>query len=157
MCLGGFSVENKGIVKKIEGKNLYIELFRDSSCAHCSGCGQKDKTIADLYHYELNENIKVNVEDMITFEINNKFILNLALLIYVLPVFLMVLSYIIAAKLGASEGQGIIVSFATLIISFLGFYIYDKKSGHKLIEEEISIKEVTPPNDIKITNCGPKH
>ena len=115
-------MENKGIIKKIEGKNLYIELFRDSSCAHCSGCGQKDKTIADLYHYELNENIEVHVDDMITFEINNKFILNLALLIYVLPVFLMVLSYIIAAKLGASEGQGILVSFGTLVISFLGVF-----------------------------------
>ena len=149
-------MENKGIIKKIEGKNLYIELFRDSSCAHCSGCGQKDKTIADLYHYELNENIEVHVDDMITFEINNKFILNLALLIYVLPVFLMVLSYIIAAKLGASEGQGILVSFGTLVISFLGFYIYDRKSGHKLVKEEISIKEVTPPSDIKITSCGPK-
>ncbi|OQY42139.1 MAG: hypothetical protein B6227_02955 [Fusobacteriia bacterium 4572_74] len=156
MCLGGICVENKGIVRKIEGKNLYIELFRDSSCAHCSGCGQKEKTIADLYHYELNEKIEVNVDDLITFEINNKFILNLALLIYVLPVFLMVLSYIIAAKLGASEGQGIVVSFTTLAISFLGFYIYDKKSGSKLIKEEISIKEVTPSDEIKITSCGPK-
>ena len=149
-------MENKGIVRKIEGKNLYIELFRDSSCAHCSGCGQKDKTIADLYQYELNENIKVNIGDLITFEINNKFILNLALLIYILPVILMILSYIIAAKLGASEGQGIFVSFATLVISFLGFYVYDKKSGSKLIKEEISIKEVVPADEIKITTCGPK-
>jgi sigma-E factor negative regulatory protein RseC len=150
-------VENKGIVKKIEGKNLYIELFRDSSCAHCSGCGQKDKTIADLYHYELNKEIKVSVGDLITFEINNKFILNLALLIYILPVFLMILSYIVAARLGASEGQGIIVSFTTLVISFLGFYVYDKKSGHKLIKEEITIKEVTPSDEIEITSCGPKN
>ncbi|UUV19838.1 SoxR reducing system RseC family protein [Fusobacteria bacterium ZRK30] len=149
-------MENKGIVRKIEGKNLYIELFRDSSCAHCSGCGQKDKTIADLYQYELNEDIKVNIGDLITFEINNKFILNLALLIYILPVILMILSYIIASKLGASEGQGIFVSFATLVISFLGFYIYDKKSGSKLIKEEISIKEVVPADEIKITTCGPK-
>ncbi len=149
-------MENKGIVKMIKGNNLYIELFRDSSCAHCSGCGQKDKTIADLYHYELKEKMEVNVGDMITFEINNKFILNLALLIYVLPVFLMVVSYIIAAKLGASEGEGILVSFGTLVISFLGFYIYDRKSGHKLVQEEISVKEITPPGEIKITSCGPK-
>jgi len=149
-------VENKGIVRKIEGKNLYIELFRDSSCAHCSGCGQKEKTIADLYHYELNEDFKVNTGDLITFEINNKFILNLALLVYILPVFLMVLSYIIAAKLGASEGQGIVVSFTTLVASFLGFYFFDKKTGNKMIKEEISIKEITPPEDIKITSCGPK-
>jgi len=149
-------MENKGLVKKIEGKNLYIELFRDSSCAHCSGCGKTDKTITDLYHYELNEDVKVNIGDLITFEINNKFILNLALLIYVLPVVLMVLSYIIAAKLGASEGQGIIVCFSTLIISFLGFYLFDKKTGSKMIKEEISIKEVIPSDEIKITSCGPK-
>ena len=149
-------MENKGIVKKIEGKNLYIELFRDSSCAHCSGCGQKDKTVAELYHYELNEDIKIDIEDLITFEINNKFILNLALLVYILPVFLMVISYIVADRFGASEGQGIIVSFATLVVSFLGFYLFDKKSGSKLIKEEISIKEVTPSNEIKITSCGPK-
>ncbi|MCK5780687.1 MAG: SoxR reducing system RseC family protein [Psychrilyobacter sp.] len=151
-------MENKGIIKIIKENNLYIELFRDSSCAHCSGCGQKDKTIAELYHYELDEqnSIEVAVGDMITFEINNKFILNLALLIYVLPVFLMVVSYIIAAKIGATEGQGILVSFGTLILSFLGFYIYDRKSGHKLIKEEISIKNITPPSEIKITSCGPK-
>lgn len=149
-------MENKGIVRKIEGKNLYIELFRDSSCAHCSGCGQKDKTIADLYHYEVNEDIKINIGDLITFEINNKFILNLALLIYILPVILMILSYLVAAKLGASEGQGIFVSFATLVISFLGFYFFDKRSGSKLIKEEISIKEVIPSDEIKITTCGPK-
>ena len=93
---------------------------------------------------------------MITFEINNKFILNLALLIYILPVFLMIGSYIIAAKLGASEGQGILVSFGTLVTSFLGFFLYDRKSGHKLVQEEISIKEVTPPGEVKITSCGPK-
>jgi sigma-E factor negative regulatory protein RseC len=149
-------MENKGIVQIIKEKDLYIELFRDSSCAHCSGCGQKDKTIADLYHYKLEENIEVNIGDMITFEINNKFILNLALLIYILPVFLMIGSYIIAAKLGASEGQGILVSFGTLVTSFLGFFLYDRKSGHKLVQEEISIKEVTPPGEVKITSCGPK-
>lgn len=149
-------MENKGIIRKIEGKDLYLELFRDSSCAHCSGCGQKDKTIADLYHYELNEDIKVNIGDLVTFEINNKFILNLALLIYILPVALMVISYIVAAKLGASEGQGIIVSFTTLVVSFLGFYFFDKKTGNKMIKEEISIKEVTPSDEIKITTCGPK-
>lgn len=149
-------MENKGIVRKIEGKNLYIELFRDSSCAHCSGCGQKDKTIADLYHYEVNEDIKINIGDLITFEINNKFILNLALLIYILPVILMILSYLVAAKLGASEGQGIFVSFTTLVVSFLGFYFFDKRSGSKLIKEEISIKEVIPSDEIKITTCGPK-
>ncbi|RUA06636.1 MAG: histidine kinase [Fusobacteria bacterium] len=149
-------MENKGIIKIIEGQDLYIELFRDSSCAHCSGCGQKDKTIADLYHYKLEEDREVNVGDMITFEINNKFILNLALTIYVLPVFLMVVSYIVAAKLGATEGQGILVSFSTLVISFLGFYLYDRKSGHKLIQEEISVKEITPQREIKITSCGTK-
>lgn len=149
-------MENKGIVRKIKGKNLYIELFRDSSCAHCSGCGPKDKTISDLYHYELKEDLKVNEGDLITFEINNKFILNLALLVYILPVILMIVSYIIADKLGASEGQGIIVCFSTLVVSFLGFYFYDKKSGNKLIKEEISIKEVTPSDEIKITSCGPK-
>jgi len=68
----------------------------------------------------------------------------------------MVLSYIIAAKLGASEGQGIIVCFSTLIISFLGFYLFDKKTGSKMIKEEISIKEVIPADEIKITSCGPK-
>jgi sigma-E factor negative regulatory protein RseC len=154
--LGGNTVENKGIIKKIQGKDLYIELFRDSSCAHCSGCGHKDKTIEELYHYHLTEDFEVHEGDMITFEISNKFILNLALLVYILPVFLMVISYIVAAKLGASEGQGILVSFGTLVISFLGFYIFDKKSGHKLVHEEISIKEITPPGEIKITTCGPK-
>jgi len=151
-------MENKGVIKIIKGNNLYIELFRDSSCAHCSGCGQKDKTIAELYHYELNENEKreVAVGDMITFEINNKFILNLALLIYVFPVFLMVVSYIVAAKYGATEGQGILVSFGTLALSFLGFFIYDRKSGHKLITEEISIKDITPYGEVKITSCGTK-
>jgi positive regulator of sigma E activity len=69
----------------------------------------------------------------------------------------MVLSYIVAAKLGASEGEGILVSFGTLITSFLGFYIYDRKSGNQLIKEEISIKEVTPPHKVKITSCGTSH
>lgn len=152
-------MENKGIVKKIEGNNLYIELYRDSSCAHCSGCGKKDKTIEDLYHYELTEkdkekDLEISEGHLVTFEINNKFILNLALLIYISPVFLMIVSYVIVAKLGASEGQGILVSFLTLVISFCGFYIYDKKSGHKKVSEEISIKEVIPEGEIKITSCG---
>ncbi len=149
-------MENKGIIKKIKGKDIYIELFKDSSCAHCSGCGNKEKTLGELYHYQITDGREVEVGDMITFEVNNKFILNLALVIYMFPVFLMIASYILANRLGATEGQGILVSFSALIISFLCFFLYDRKKGAKKIKEEVFIKNITPKNEIKINSCGPK-
>lgn len=138
-------MENKGIIRKIVDNDLYVQLFRDSACAHCSGCDTENKIIENLFHYKLKEEdsqFNPEVGNLITFGVNNKFILNLALLIYILPVFLMIFSFILADKFGASEGMGIIVSFSTLVISFVAFFFYDRKKGATKVNKEIFIMDI---------------
>ena len=119
---------NKGVVKEVKGDIIKVHLYKESACAHCSGCGKKEK-MGSIFEFRCNE--KVEVGNVITFEIEDKSLLNIAALVYLLPIAFMVGGYFLGEFLGFAEGKRVLTSFMGLILSFGFIYIFDKIKGQK--------------------------
>ncbi len=117
---------SKGIIEKIERNDITIKFYKDSSCAHCSGCsgdkkfGSTIKISSPLVeNYVLGQEISVEIEDGLIFK--------LSLITYIFPALFMISGYFVADFLGANEKTSIISCFSFLIISFIFLFFYDKK------------------------------
>lgn len=119
-------MESSGKVTKIEGKKLVVKMFKESSCAHCSGCGDASKLTREI---ELEYNPKkqtIEVGDIVTFELADSKMLKIGFLVYVLPIIMMVIGFSISNMMGRTEGESVLVSFATLVVTFLLIHLYDR-------------------------------
>ncbi len=146
-------MENKGIVQKINGKQITVKLFKDSSCSHCNQCHGASKYGKD---FEFETDKKAKVGDLVTLEIAEKEVIKAAAIAYVFPPLMMIIGYLVTDKLGFSENQSILGSFIGLILAFIGLFIYDKFFAKKSIEEEIrviSVENYDPTKIEKNTSC----
>lgn len=132
-------MENKGIVTKINGDRASIKLYKSSSCSHCSQCSEASKYGKD---FEFKIDRKVEIGDLVTLEISEKDVIKAATIAYVMPPLFMIIGYIVADRLGFSEGKSILGSFLGLAFAFLFLFIYDKFFAKKNIDEEIKIVSV---------------
>lgn len=133
---------NSGVVTRVNGHNITVHLYKESACAHCSKCGDKEK-MASLFEFRCQQEVEAG--DTITFEIEDNSVLSIAALVYIVPIFFMIGGYYLSSTLGFSEGLSILTSFLGLILSFLGIHLYDKKKGDKVINESIKITNIEKP------------
>lgn len=127
---------NKGIVKAINGDKILVKLYKDTACSHCSGCSGEGKYGKD---FEFVTDKKAEIGDTVTFEISAGKVIKAASIAYVFPAVAMILGYLVANKLGASEYQSIGASFGALVISFICLFFYDKLYVKKQKNSEIEI------------------
>lgn len=140
---------NKGIVTSINGSQVSVKLYKSSSCSHCSCCSESSKYGKD---FEFKVDRKVEKGDLVTLEIAEKDVIKAAMIAYVLPPIFMIAAYVIASKLGFSEGKSILGSFLGLILAFIFLFIYDKFFAKKSIDEEIKIVSVEKYDPTVICN-----
>ena len=148
-------MESSGKVTKIDGKKLVVKMFKESSCAHCSGCGNASKLTREI---ELEYNPKkqtIEVGDIVTFELADSKMLKIGFLVYVLPIILMIIGFIIANKTGKTEGQSVLVSFVTLVVTFLLIHLYDKFVVKEKVNMEITRVE-KDNGEFDIDSCQTK-
>lgn len=122
-----------GEVKSIQNNKIFISVFRESSCSHCSKCSDSQKVIKTI---EISSDLPLSIGDIVTFEIEDNKIIKLASIIYFFPILLMILSYYLGIYFFKKEWLAISFSFLSLIFSFLFNYFYDKKTR---IEHDIKI------------------
>ncbi len=127
---------NKGIVREVNGEVVKVHLYKESACAHCSGCGNKEK-MGSTFEFRCSE--KVEIGNVITFEIEDRSLLNIAALVYLLPILFMIGGYFFGEFLGFSEGKRVLTSFMGLILSFGVIYTFDKVKGKKMVEQKIKL------------------
>lgn len=143
---------NKGIVEEINGESIKVHLYRDSACAHCSGCDTHNK-MGSTFRFKCDRDLSLG--DIVTFEIEDASLLNIAALVYLMPAFFMIGGYFLGQKLGFSEGRRVLMSFIFLGISFASIYFFDKNRGEKIIEKKIKIISVDKPDpENTIENCS---
>lgn len=116
-------MKSNGKVIAINGNKIKLKMFKESSCAHCSGCGDANKLAREL---EVNYDGKVEIGDIVTFELEDSKMLKIGFIVYIVPVLMMIIGFFISNKMGNSEGVSVFVSFAFLVISFVCLHIYDK-------------------------------
>lgn len=128
---------NKGVVKKIEGNKIFVEVYKDAACSSCASCNDKTCGMRE-FKYTKGD---LKVEDVVELSSSDKFILKLSFLIYIFPVLSLFLGYYIGSvKLGFSETKSILVSFFFLFLSMIFIFLVDKYKGEKF-EEKIIIKK----------------
>lgn len=139
---------NKGIIKKIDGNRMVIQLYKDSSCAHCSGCSGGNKFGKEL---EFETDLKGNIGDTVTFEIEAGKVFKSAMLAYIFPALSMIFGYLFGDKmLNFDENYSILTSFLFLGASFLVLFIYDKIVVQKKKNSDIKIISIAKDENSEI-------
>ena len=131
-------MKSNGKVIEINGNKIKLKMFKESSCAHCSGCGDANKMAREL---ELTYNGEVEVGDIVTFELEDSKMLKIGFIVYVLPILMMIAGYFISNRLGHSETTSVLISLGFLIISFVCLHIYDKYFVKEKVEMVITAVE----------------
>ena len=144
-------MENKGIITKIKGDMVTINLYKSSSCSHCSSCSEQGK-MGSQFEFKIKQ--KVELGDLVTLEIAEKEVLKAAIIAYIMPPIFMILGYIVAYYLKFSETKSIIGSFVGLGVAFLILGIYDRFFAKKTMEEEIKVVSVEKYDPNTCTNLG---
>lgn len=129
---------NEGIVTRLLPNSMAeVAVTRSTACGgNCGSCE------ACQFQNELKTVAKNTVNarpgQKVTVETSSKVIFGAAMLVYIMPLVLFVLGYIISSMFGASEGICVLVSFIFLVFSaFILVLSQRKKKKQKAIEFEI--------------------
>ena len=131
-------MKSNGKVIAINGNRIKLKMFKESSCAHCSGCGDANKLAREL---EVTYDGDVEIGDIVTFEHEDSKMLKIGFTVYILPIIMMILGFFISNKMGGSEKISVLVSFAFLVLSFAGLHIYDKYFVKEKVEMTVTAVE----------------
>ena len=131
-------MKSNGKVIAINGNRIKLKMFKESSCAHCSGCGDANKLAREL---EVTYDGDVEIGDIVTFELEDSKMLKIGFTVYILPIIMMILGFFISNKMGGSEKISVRVSFAFLVLSFAGLHIYDKYFVKEKVEMTVTAVE----------------
>ncbi len=143
---------NKGIVKNMKDGYIEVHLYRDSACAHCSGCGSSSK-MGSFFKFKSDQ--KLTVGDVVTFEIEDASLLNIAALVYLMPIIFMIAGYFFGQNIGFSENYCVFMSFISLAFSFGLICFFDRKRGKKLIDQKIKVISIDKPDpETEIKSCS---
>lgn len=145
-------MKSNGKVIEINGNRIKLKMFKESSCAHCSGCGDANKMAREL---EVTYDGEVELGDIVTFELEDAKMLKIGFIVYVLPVIIMILGFVIFMKLGFSENTSVFGAFAFLVLSFVGLHIYDKFFVKEKVEMKVTAVE-RGNEEFNIESCGSK-
>lgn len=145
-------MKSNGKVIEINGNRIKLKMFKESSCAHCSGCGDANKMAREL---EVTYDGEIELGDIVTFELEDAKMLKIGFIVYVLPVIIMILGFVIFMKLGFSENTSVFGAFAFLVLSFVGLHIYDKFFVKEKVEMKVTAVE-RGNEEFNIESCGSK-
>lgn len=131
-------MKSNGKVIGINGNKIKLKMFKESSCAHCSGCGDANKLAREL---DVTYDGEVEIGDIVTFELEDSKMLKIGFTVYIAPILMMILGYTISSKIGGTEKVNVLVSFAFLVISFICLHIYDKYFVKEKVEMKVTAVE----------------
>lgn len=129
-----------GLVNKIDGDNALIIIKRATACGeHCASCragcvNTKKVVIA-------KNTVDAKVGDTIILDMPDADVIRAAVFVYMLPLFFMIVSYIIGYGLLRSELKGIFLAFGVMIITFFFVKLFDLRSK-KVGKYQITIVKV---------------
>ncbi|MBI5555772.1 MAG: SoxR reducing system RseC family protein [Elusimicrobia bacterium] len=116
-------LEEIGQVVKVEGLEALVEMNRHSACAHCGICalGSQDKM-----EILANNSLGAKVNDQVKVSVSGPVILKSAFVVYIIPLFGLVLGYLLGWYLGG-EKLGVIVGIGGALLVLFSLHYYDRK------------------------------
>lgn len=116
-------LEEIGRVVKIDELQALVEMNRHSACAHCGICtlGNQDKM-----EILANNNLGAKVNDQVKVAVSGPVILKSAFVVYIIPLFGLVLGYLLGRYLGG-EKLGVVVGIGGALLVLFSLHYYDRK------------------------------
>ena len=130
---------NRGrVIKKNSPDRATISVYKSETCAHCNKCGENNKFSSEII---IAIDANVCVGDEVVFEANDKDVLKMGALIYLLPIIFFFIGYYVGSIFFNNELFRILFSFIGTGFALLLIYIFDKFYG-KILSSKVIIKEV---------------
>lgn len=130
----------KGLVVDIIHNKLKVLVYRDSGCGSCSTCGgcEIKPTFINVY----NANLDIKKGDQVYLETNTNHLYKAGFILYIFPLFMLVLGAIIPSIL--IKDSSIDINILTLISAFLFLIlsIFILKIIDKRGKNHIDIKKI---------------
>ncbi len=114
-----------GEVIASKGKMVTVRFPRKTACGHCGMCAIKPSDPHIDMHMENTLGCKTG--DKVEVNISNGAVIKMSLLVYVLPLIVGFVGFLIAYFLGASEVWQLVVFVASLAVGFLFLKLFDKR------------------------------
>ncbi len=123
-----------GSVIQIKNNMITVKVNNCDTCGDCTACSSK-KTKDNTISFESNLHLKIG--DSVSFEISDNAILKFSILIYIIPLIFFFCGYIVSSSFFKSEGIKIIISFISLLLSFILLFIFDFYKGKNFMPKNI--------------------
>ncbi|HNW24783.1 MAG: SoxR reducing system RseC family protein [Candidatus Cloacimonas sp.] len=123
-------IEDSGIVKKVEGKSVTVEIERGKGCNSCKMqgfCFNK----SEPSEFEIVTDIPLQVNDKVQLDISPVGRALVSLLVFGMPLLFLFAGYLIASQ-WFTELLSSLIGFAGMALSFYIVRIIDKRYGKKL-------------------------
>lgn len=127
-------MKSSGKVIAIDGNKVTLVMYRESTCSHCSGCGEDTKVAKEL---TVTVEQRVEIGDIVTFQMKDSKFLKIGFLVYIVPVIMMVIGFNVGTNLGYEEKGAAAMSFLFLVITFLFIHLIDKFLVKEKIQMEV--------------------
>ena len=144
-------IRHQGKVERIDEHKVYIKIEQKAACSDCqvkSSClasGKKEKIVEvndDSGCYSLHDEVIVSVRSSLG--------LFAALVAFILPLLLIIISIVISLNISGSEALGGLIGLAVLIPYYFTLYLFRDRLKRKLI---FTISKIPELNSIStVTN-----
>ena len=123
-------IEDSGIVKKVEGNIVTVEIERGNGCNSCKMQGLCFKK-REPTEFEIVTHIPLQVNDRVQLDISPLGRTMVSLLIFGVPLLFLFSGFLIAS-IWLTEIVSILIGFIAMALSFKIIRFIDKKYGKKL-------------------------
>lgn len=146
-------MRQRAVVIDVKGDYAIVESSRRTMCDGCvknGGCGghcEITGLVADkgVMRAEAENKLGAKIGDTVELESDSKTILFYAALVFVVPIAICMLFYLIAYRLSTNELTGVICAAVGFVLTFLGIMVFDRKRKNK--HGDIRIAEIIVKDD----------
>lgn len=122
------------VTKLLDGGLAQVSIERGTACGHCTGCGEC--VYGKQIFIEAVNKVLAKPGDKVTVESETGVIMQVAVLIYLVPVVMLFLGYGLGALAHLSQGRCILASFVSLLIGIVFITLLGRR--HKKIDYTIT-------------------
>ena len=123
--------QNAVVTKIIDRTTAEVTVLRGTACGgNCSSCGGTCNFKNKITTLALNK-IAASVGDKVTVESRTSQVLGAAMLVYILPLILFFIGYMLSVLVSLPEKYAIIVSLVFFFLGILGVVLSQRSNRHK--------------------------
>lgn len=126
-------MKEDGVVLELKDDMAIVQVKRSSACDNCKCCHVADQ--AEFMSAKALNKVQAKVGDRVVIEIEQKEVLAASAIVYIVPIILMILGYVLGSYLGKvffktySQEVGIIFGFTFLAFSYLIVMLTEKRAA----------------------------